>query len=80
MFGEMCNLCGEMVYRVFRFMTYIVIRQTKRKSMKKGKTMTANSVLPVMWDFPVILFNIAREKVAKFVADRNDEDARWLNG
>jgi hypothetical protein len=80
MFGEMCNLCGEMVYRVFRFMAYIVIRQTKRKSMKKGKTMTVNSLLQVMWDFPVILFNIAREKVAKFVADRNDEDARWLNG
>jgi hypothetical protein len=80
MFGEMCNLCGEMVYRVFRCMAYIVIRQTKRKSMKKGKTMTVNSLLQVMWDFPVILFNIAREKVAKFVADRNDEDARWLNG
>jgi hypothetical protein len=80
MFGEMCNLCGEMVYRVFRFMAYIVIRQTKRKSMKKGKTMTVNSLLQVMWDFPVILFNIAREKAAKFVADRNDQDARWLNG
>jgi hypothetical protein len=80
MFGEMCNLCGEMVYRVFHFMAYIVIRQTKRKSMKKGKTMTVNSLLQVMWDFPVILFNIAREKAAKFVADRNDQDARWLNG
>lgn len=80
MFGEMCNLCGEMVYRVFRSIAYIGIRQMKRRSMKKGKTMTANSLFQTMWDFPVMLFNIAREKIAKFIADRDNEDARWLNG
>lgn len=80
MFGEMCNLCGEMVYRIFRFIAYIGTRRMERRPMKKGKTMTVNSLLQVMWDFPVTLFNIIREKIAKFVADRNDDDARWLNG
>ena len=42
--------------------------------------MTVNSLVQVMWDFPVMLFNIISEKIAKFVADRNDDDARWLNG
>jgi hypothetical protein len=42
--------------------------------------MTVNSLIQFMWDFPVMLFNIISEKIAKFVADRNDDDARWLNG
>ena len=48
--------------------------------MKKGKTMTVNSLTHVIWDFPVMLFNITREKIAKIIADRDDDDARWLNG
>ncbi|MDB5554655.1 MAG: hypothetical protein JWL86_4639 [Rhizobium sp.] len=76
----MCNLCGEMIYRVFRSIAYIGIRQMKPRSMKKGKTMTVNSLIQAMWDFPVMLFNITREKIAKFVADRDNEDTRWLNG
>jgi len=42
--------------------------------------MTVKSLTHVIWDFPVMLFNIISEKIAKFVADRNDDDARWLNG
>ena len=42
--------------------------------------MTVNSPIQIMWDFPVMLFNIISEKIAKFIADRNDDDARWLNG
>jgi hypothetical protein len=80
MFGEMCNHRGEMVYHFKRSGGYINPRWINRISMKKGKTMTARSLAHVIWDFPVMLFNIISEKIAKFVADRNDDDARWLNG
>jgi hypothetical protein len=42
--------------------------------------MTQNSLIHVIWDFPVMLFNIGREKVRKYVANRENEEARWLNG
>ena len=42
--------------------------------------MTFYAALHVIWDFPVMLFNIAREKIAKKIADRENDDARWLNG
>jgi hypothetical protein len=42
--------------------------------------MTVKSLAQVIWDFHVMLFNIISEKIAKFVADRDNEDARWLNG
>jgi hypothetical protein len=79
-FGEMCNHCGGMVYHFGPSGGYINPRWIKRISMKKGKTMTVNLLTHVIWDFPVMLFNITREKIAKFVADRDNEDARWLNG
>ena len=42
--------------------------------------MTHNRLIHVIWDFPVMLFNIGREKIRKHVADRENEEARWLNG
>jgi hypothetical protein len=47
---------------------------------QKGKTMTHNRLIHVIWDFPVMLFNIGREKIRKHAADRENEEARWLNG
>jgi hypothetical protein len=47
--------------------------------MKKGKTMTA-TLIHVIWDLPVVLFNTVREKIAKNIAQREDEEGRWLNG
>jgi hypothetical protein len=76
----MCNHRGEMVYHRRPSGGYTNPRWINRISMKKGKTMTVNSLTHLIWDFPVMLFNIAREKIAKFVADRDDDDARWLNG
>ena len=49
-------------------------------TFQKGKTMTQNSLIHVIWDFPVMLFNIGRGKIRKYVADRENEEARWLNG
>ena len=46
----------------------------------KGKTMTKNSAIHVIWDFPVMLFNKGREKIRQLAAAREKEDARWLNG
>lgn len=42
--------------------------------------MTKTSLIRVIWDFPVMLFNIGREKIRKYAADRENEEARWLNG
>lgn len=42
--------------------------------------MTQNSLIHVIWDFPVMLFNIGREKIRKYVADRDNDEGRWLNG
>jgi len=69
-----------MFYRLFRPFVYICVRQMNDDRLKKGKTMTVNSLIQFMWDFPVMLFNIISERIAKLVADRNDDDARWLNG
>lgn len=80
MFGEMCNYRGEMVYHLKSAGGYIHSRWINRISCKKGKTMTVNPLTHFIWDFPVMLFNIAREKIAKIIADRDDDDARWLNG
>lgn len=42
--------------------------------------MTKNSLIHVIWDFPVMLFNMGRDKIRKHVVDRENEEARWLNG
>lgn len=76
----MCNHRGEMVYHPRRSGGYIHCRWINRISLKKGKTMTVKSLAQVIWDFHMMLFNIISEKIAKFVADRDNEDARWLNG
>lgn len=47
---------------------------------QKGRTMTQNILSRVIWDFPVMLFNIGAKKIRSYVADRDKEEARWLNG
>lgn len=42
--------------------------------------MTLKTLAHVIWDFPVRLFNIGRDKFAKIVRDRAQAEARWLNG
>jgi hypothetical protein len=42
--------------------------------------MTPKTLTPVIWDFPVRIFNTLREKIATIVADRATADERWLNG
>jgi hypothetical protein len=42
--------------------------------------MTRKRLTHVIWDFPVMLFNMGREKIRKRAAEREKEDARWLNG
>jgi hypothetical protein len=42
--------------------------------------MTQNSLIHVIWDFPVMLFNAGATKFRKYVADRENQEARWLNG
>ncbi|MDB5525710.1 MAG: hypothetical protein JWM58_3473 [Rhizobium sp.] len=69
-----------MVYRTFRLMAYIHPRQIHNRPKKKGKTMTPKMNMHVIWDFPVRVFNIVREKIAKIIADRAQADGRWLNG
>jgi hypothetical protein len=49
-------------------------------TFQKGKTMTQNSLIHVIWDFPVMLFNAGATKFRKYVADRENQEARWLNG
>jgi hypothetical protein len=68
-----------MVYLFPPLPAYIKSRWINDVSMK-GKTMTQNSIIHVIWDFPVMLFNKGRVKIQKFFADRDEEEARWLNG
>jgi len=42
--------------------------------------MASKTLTSVIWDFPVRIFNMAREKIAKVIADRASADERWLNG
>jgi len=42
--------------------------------------MAPKTLTHVIWDFPVRIFNMAREKIAKLIADRAEADERWLNG
>ena len=49
-------------------------------TFQKGKTVTQNTLIHVIWDFPVMLFNKGREKIRQLAAAREKEDARWLNG
>ena len=42
--------------------------------------MTQNSRTHVIWDFPVMLFNKGREKIRNYLAARDSDEARWLNG
>jgi hypothetical protein len=42
--------------------------------------MKLETLTTVIWDFPVRIFNMAREKIAKVIADRAQADERWLNG
>ena len=42
--------------------------------------MTKNTITHVIWDFPVMLFNIAAKKIRQREANRQKEAARWLNG
>jgi hypothetical protein len=69
-----------MVYRSFPLMAYINPCQMHHKPTKKGKTMTPKALTHVIWDFPMSIFNMAREKIAKIIADRAQADERWLNG
>jgi hypothetical protein len=74
----MCNHRGGSVYRSSDVAGYIRFRWIN--DFQKGKTMTQNSLIHVIWDFPVMLFNIGAKKIRKYVADRENEEARWLNG
>ena len=42
--------------------------------------MTVAALIHVIWAFPVMLFNIIRGKIAKNIAHREEQEARWLNG
>ena len=42
--------------------------------------MTQNRLIHVIWDFPMMLFNIGAKKIRRYIADRDHEEARWLNG
>jgi hypothetical protein len=42
--------------------------------------MAPKTLTTVIWDFPVRVFNMTREKIAKVIADRAEADERWLNG
>jgi hypothetical protein len=68
-----------MIYRSSIHPAYIVNRQMQN-SLKKGKTMTPQALIHVIWDFQVRIFNIAREKIGRINAEREAHDARWLNG
>lgn len=74
----MCNLPGGSIYRCGVSVFYIHSRSINR--FQKGKTMTRNRLTHVIWDFPVMLFNKGREKFRQRIAEREKEDARWLNG
>jgi hypothetical protein len=37
-------------------------------------------LISVIWDFPVMVFNMAREKLAKIFANSDEDEGRWLNG
>lgn len=41
---------------------------------------SSNKLLTVIWDFPMRIFNIGREKLTKIFADRPEDEGRWLNG
>ena len=49
-------------------------------TFQKGKTVTQKTLIHVIWDFPVMLFNIGAKKFRKYAADRENQEARWLNG
>jgi hypothetical protein len=42
--------------------------------------MTQTRAIHVIWDFPVMLFKKGLAKIRSYVAGRDHEDARWLNG
>lgn len=42
--------------------------------------MAQNSFIHVIWDFPVMLFNMGREKIRKCGVARDNDEGRWLNG
>ena len=69
-----------MIYRLFGSPGYIIARQLHEEPTKKGKTMTLKTIIHVIWDFPVMIFNMVRGKIAKIIADRALADERWLNG
>ena len=77
----MCNHLGGSVYRKAAFLLHIATRQINANPIQKGRTMTSSKKLAtVIWDFPVRIFNIGREKLAQFFANRPDDEGRWLNG
>ena len=41
---------------------------------------SSKKLATVIWDFPVRIFNIGREKLAQIFADRPEDEGRWLNG
>jgi hypothetical protein len=48
---------------------------------QEGTTMTAlTKRISVIWDFPVMVFNMGREKLEKIFANRDEDEGRWLNG
>jgi hypothetical protein len=79
-FVESCNHRGEMVYRPFRVAGYICPCQRDSNPEKKGKTMAQKTLITVIWDFPMRIFNMARKKIEKILADRAHAEERWLNG
>lgn len=42
--------------------------------------MTQNALTRVIWDFPVMLFNKGRKKIRATIRNRENKQARWLNG
>ena len=42
--------------------------------------MAKRTLVTVIWDFPVRIFNTVRERIEKFARDRALADERWLNG
>lgn len=36
--------------------------------------------MSVIWELPVMIFNIGRDLLAKIFSDRPEDEGRWLNG
>jgi hypothetical protein len=70
-----------MVYRPRQTFLHIHPCQMQRKPDQEGTTMTALiRHMSVIWELPVMIFNIGRDLLAKIFSDRPEDEGRWLNG